>query len=131
MMHPYRLEKHLRRALCEQLTNCHWQPIEAGQVGGGIPDLNGCFQGVEIWLELKIQKGNIIGVTPRQATWLMRRAEAGGRCFVLAANPTHLALYKGADARKLQNREEVTPLATFSYPIDWGGLYRKLFYGDD
>jgi hypothetical protein len=42
-------------------TGIHWQRIESGATASGIPDVNGCFEGREIWVELKVVRGNKIG----------------------------------------------------------------------
>jgi hypothetical protein len=60
-------------------TGIHWQRIESGATASGIPDVNGCFEGREIWVELKVVRGNQIGLRPMQRAWLYTRASHGGR----------------------------------------------------
>lgn len=60
----------------------HWQRVESGPIGAGTPDLNGCVQGVEFWLELKRADHWTIKVKPEQRAsqiaWAERRIRAGG-----------------------------------------------------
>lgn len=60
----------------------HWQSVESGSTGGGIPDSNYCCAGVEGWVEYKWTSGWTVGLRPAQVGWLSRRARAGGLVFV-------------------------------------------------
>ena len=57
----------------------HWQNLEALN-SPGLPDVNVCYRGVEVWLELKGEK---VWLRRHQYAWGMRRAKVGGRCFIL------------------------------------------------
>lgn len=61
-----------------------WQRIESGLTGGGIPDINACRKGKEIWIELKVVDGRRVKMRPEQVGWHLRRARAGGVTFILA-----------------------------------------------
>jgi hypothetical protein len=60
----------------------HWQSIETGGTGKGIPDSNYCRGGVEGWVEFKITKGWTAGLRPEQVGWHLKRQNAGGRTFI-------------------------------------------------
>lgn len=60
----------------------HWQAIETGGVGLGVPDSNACLSGVEVWVEFKTTSGWRAGLRPEQVAWIDRRARMGGRTFV-------------------------------------------------
>lgn len=60
----------------------HWQRIETGGTGLGIPDLNYCVIGKEGWIELKHTTSWKVRVRPDQCAWAERRARAGGRIFM-------------------------------------------------
>lgn len=69
----------------------HWQRFE-DKFGHGIPDLNICVDGREVWIELK-QLDRLpvrdttrvrVGLRSDQALWLRRRIKSGGRAFVVA-----------------------------------------------
>jgi hypothetical protein len=59
-----------------------WQRIESGLTGSGIPDLNGCCMGHDIWVELKWTDGWKPGIRSEQVGWAERRARAGGKVFL-------------------------------------------------
>jgi len=64
------------------LRDWHWQRIETGGTGLGIPDLNGCSDGTEVWIEAKVATGWKPTVRPEQVAWLERRYRHGGRVFL-------------------------------------------------
>lgn len=72
----------LRKLFQQHLPMFHWQAIETGMTGRGIPDINYCHEGVEGWLECKQTGGWAVGLRPEQVAWLDRRARARGRCWV-------------------------------------------------
>lgn len=78
-------EKEFSHKVCEQLRQegVDVQRVENG-VGAGIPDINMCYQGREIWTELKLVLKNGILLRKEQYAWGMRRNRVGGRVFVVA-----------------------------------------------
>ena len=60
----------------------HWQAVETGSTGKGIPDSNYCIDGVEGWIEFKKCKHWRVGIWPEQIAWIEKRARNGGRAFV-------------------------------------------------
>ncbi len=66
---------HLRR-------DFHWQSIETGGTGRGVPDSNYCCNGIEGWVEFKQTTGWAVTLQPEQIAWLVVRAKAGGRVFI-------------------------------------------------
>ena len=66
----------------KHLPMAHWQGIETGGTGRGIPDLNYCLDGQEGWIELKSTAAWAVKIEPGQVAWIERRARAGGRVFV-------------------------------------------------
>jgi len=59
-----------------------WQRIETGGTGRGIPDLNGCYRGVEIWIELKQTEAWSVAIRSEQVGWAEKRMRYGGRVFL-------------------------------------------------
>lgn len=59
-----------------------WQRIESGLTGLGIPDVNGCSKGHEVWIELKGTSGWKPYIRPEQIGWAERRARSGGKVFL-------------------------------------------------
>jgi hypothetical protein len=60
----------------------HWQSVETGGTGLGVPDSNYCGRGVEGWVEYKWTAGWAVTLSPEQVGWHCRRARAGGRTFI-------------------------------------------------
>jgi Holliday junction resolvase len=103
-------------------TGIHWQRIESGATASGIPDVNGCFEGREIWVELKVVRGNQIGLRPMQRAWLYTRASHGGECYVLAKKNKTIKVFKiPADIKHIEaltwnSEAEYTTDAPFNWP---------------
>lgn len=97
------LDGGLRSLFRQRLRSWHWQSIESGSTGSGIPDSNFCTPGgVEGWVEFKEVRGWVVTLSPMQVGWLMRRSRLGGRCFVAVrqriASGEAMCVYAGADA---------------------------------
>lgn len=63
------------------------QAIESAETGNGIPDMNGCWDGQDVWIELKVitkpkkpDNPFTLELRTAQAVWLNKRAAAGGCC---------------------------------------------------
>lgn len=107
----------------------HWQSIETGGTGLGVPDSNYCCDGVEGWVEFKQTTGWAVSLRPEQVGWLVARSRAGGRVFVAVRRldrggprkggaSDELWLLKGESARELKHdglRCDVAVLGA------WGG----------
>ena len=79
-------ERSLRQWLLRHLPKeWHIQPIESS-TSNGIPDINLCARGLEIWLELKAEGKHPL-LRPEQAAWITRRELCGGRALVLHRRP--------------------------------------------
>ena len=61
----------------------HWTPLETAATVSGVPDLNGCWRGHEVWVECKATAHWAVSVSEFQVGWHRRRARAGGSTFVL------------------------------------------------
>ena len=88
-------EKNLWLLIRDNLKDFHLQRIETGMTGSGVPDVNGCYAGVEFWLELKdvSANSNKIGLRVMQVSWIARRVAHGGKVFVLARKLNNCLLY--------------------------------------
>ena len=51
--------------------------------GGGVPDVHLLWDGIPIWIELKVSKGNAVKVSPHQVAWHMAYHARGGLSFYL------------------------------------------------
>lgn len=79
-------EREFATKVKEALSDCHVLRIEMA-VERGVPDMNVCYQGKEIWLELKLKVQERILLRPPQFAWATRRTHSSGRCYVLALDP--------------------------------------------
>lgn len=98
-------------------------------VGTGQPDVNGCLNGVEVWVELKyVRSGWAIKFQPTQPAWILKRTAYGGRVFILARKDDTFYLYRGAQVRELLDRGlRVDPLLRLEKPFNWPRLLEVLF----
>lgn len=96
----------------DNLRGPHHQRIESALTALGIPDVNSCHDGVEIWIELKATSAWAVSFRPFQTGWLSRRARAGGRTFLMVRRRREpsprlpacdeLWVFRGADARLVE-----------------------------
>lgn len=76
-----------------------WTRIENTAMSGA-PDVNGCLDGVDVWLELKIKKGNLIEIRHSQILWMRQRLTRNARNVWVVARDRD-TLYVWAAARAL------------------------------
>lgn len=72
----------LRKIFRDKLEEPDWQPIETGDLYPGVPDMNGCWSGREIWIEFKQTTHWQLSFRPEQVSWIHRRTRAGGLCWI-------------------------------------------------
>lgn len=100
----------LRKLFSDHLIGGHWQSIESGSTGKGIPDQEYCFpKNKSGWIEHKQTSANAVKIDPEQVGWIERRVRMGGRVFLAvrkrcAAGPRReaadeLHLFYGRDIR--------------------------------
>lgn len=63
-------------------SDCHVQRIET-VTSSGVPDLNLCWRGKEVWAELKVLPHDNVLLRKEQYAWGIRRSKAGGNVIVL------------------------------------------------
>lgn len=116
----------------------------------GQSDVHGLYQGVDIWIELKIFHGNIIDFRKSEISWITRRIMLGGRVWILARKTTKsedaLYLYRGSDIPALLANGVISiegkrqgilkaPLTICSWgsvwlsPFNWEALKERMFFG--
>lgn len=92
------------KAYEDKFPNDRIQRIE-NLTADGMPDINGCFNGKEFWLELKCPKipkrentplfGSNHKIMPNQFAWFHKQTLAGGKCGVLICCEDITILLKG------------------------------------
>jgi len=122
-------ESRLWKVLRDGITDIHWTRIESWS-SPGVPDVNGCAEFGEFWIELKIIKNNRVLLSPHQIAWLLTRSRHGGRSFVLAreAGRSPLILFSGEQAKELTDKKisEIEPIVKIPHPYDFDKLRDKL-----
>jgi hypothetical protein len=119
----------------------HASRIE-NSAGAGQSDVNACRDGVETWIELKIQHGNMLEFRASQPVWIRERMRARGRVAVLARKGDEILLYSpgvcfgtrdnppapvpGKKAVKVRAADCYVWFRT-SKPFDWRALEDKIF----
>ena len=105
----------LRQLVRKNIPDLHWQSVETGGTGRGIPDDNFCGDSIEGWAEHKVTATMAVDLRPEQVGWIERRRRAGGRVFIFVRR-THaggvrkgppvddLWLFPGDAARALLQR---------------------------
>ena len=126
-------EKDLWLLLKNNLTDIHFQRIETGLTGSGVPDVNGCAKGKEFWIELKeIHSCKSLTLRPMQVAWMAKRSAVGGQVFVLARKQDVIKLYHVdglSGAKELQENPKgfyQKSLVTLIKPYEWANLYSAL-----
>lgn len=120
----------LRQIIQDHLKMVDWCPIETGASAPGVPDLNGCVEGVELWIECKTTASHTIKFRPMQPGWLSRRHRHGGTVWV-AARRVHVGgRYRGppVDELWLYHGSQVLELADVRGRMDLIDPYH-IFYG--
>jgi hypothetical protein len=122
----------LRKIFRNHLPIIHWCSIETSASEPGVPDMNGCINGIEFWIENKTTSGFTVALRPEQIGWMLRRTRCGGRSFIAVrrhceAGPRRKAadelwLFSGASAERLQHfgLKGVVPLGIWEAgPARW------------
>ena len=107
------------------LKDAHLVRIE-NKACPGVPDVNGCYNGVEFWIELKVIKGNSLRLSKFQKAWIYERTKFGGKVFVLARPLTEsvIKVYEGSNA--IQGHRSRFPVSVIRDSDDWYKFYRLL-----
>lgn len=76
-------ETELFALIKKNLPHVHWQRVENSVGSNGVPDVNGCYKGSEFWLELKIDRGEIL-LRPSQFSWITNGTNHGRRIYLVS-----------------------------------------------
>jgi len=79
-----------------RLADWHWTPIENHVADPGIPDINGCKGGKEVWIELKMEPK----LRSTQYAWIKKRIQVSGKVWIawLDLNSSQIYLISGEAA---------------------------------
>jgi hypothetical protein len=88
----------LRSIFRRKLHTFHWNTIEVGILGSGIPDNEFCTPtGVQAWIEFKQTHIFQVKFQPFQAPWLDRRCRYGGNAWIAVRRRPQSQREAGAD----------------------------------
>lgn len=90
----------LRQIFRKHLPSVHWQSIET-IIGRGTPDINGCLNGKEFWIENKSTSGWAVKFEEGQVAWHEQRLRAGGRVFLAVRRAAIAGPRRGAAVDEL------------------------------
>jgi len=118
-------ESRLWKALRDGVTGIHWVRVESW-ASPGVPDVNGCGDFGEFWIELKVTKSNRVVLSPHQISWHLTRARYSGRSYILTreAGRDPLFLFSGSQAKDLADNKisQISPMVKIPHPYDWTKL---------
>ncbi len=111
-------ESKLWQRIKKHITKPHLIRVESNTING-IPDINGCWQGKEFWIELKSDKVGYPKLSKWQISWINKRIKHGG--IVIICNETlsqrTLQLYRPLSA--ITDARLLKPRCSFSFPVQW------------
>lgn len=85
----------LRKIFRKYLPDIDWVSVETGGTGRGVPDSNGCAEGIEFWVEYKLTGAWSVRLSPEQVGWISRRMRHGGSVFVAVRRKTSAGPRRG------------------------------------
>jgi hypothetical protein len=98
----------LRKLFQKNLPKVHFQPIEIGGTGHGVPDCNFCYQGIEGWIEFKKDTKGRMDIRPEQIGWMIERLRHGGLVRIAVRLETIysdvLIIFDGSVVEKLESK---------------------------
>lgn len=96
----------------DRLPGLHFQRIETGGTGRGIPDTNWAASGGKTgWLEFKQTDGWAVTLMPEQIGWSLRRTRLGSSVWIAVRRRTKDGVRRGAACDEL-----------YMIPGEWAAL---------
>ena len=82
--------------------NCYAWRLE-NRVSAGMPDVYAIWNGLPLWIELKVIKASAVRLSPQQVAWHTAHSHAGGLSFILVKRSSDrtLFLFEGREARSV------------------------------
>jgi len=120
-------EAKLYALLKKHLKKVHFTRIES-YTENGIPDVNACYNGRDIWIELKANNSKDLGLSKWQKVWIAKRIKVGGTVFIMnrPLKERALKIYTGSVVLDPSFSSQ-EPRFTYKEPIDWELVQRDLF----
>lgn len=109
-------------------------------IGTGLPDVNACYNGNDVWIELKLANSNRVTLRSTQLIWFMHRLKQGGRVKLLYRSKDELGIIDGRILEAAKDRFKASVIdqkfsvnvrdlekKTFSKPYDWEEINQTIF----
>ena len=95
----------------------------------GMPDVNVCLRGQDVWVELKCYEGGRVLIRPAQNAWGHRRTAAGGRVVILAHHPIgNIHAWVFPDVEVISHGKYLQVTGTHLHDVvAWPDLHKLLF----
>lgn len=114
-----------------------WKQVKAGlgdmaghlsrienTAGTGISDVNMCYQGHEVWVELKVFHGEKLHFRTSQRAWISKHDACGGSVVVLARKDDLLLVYQ---ARECLDAKHKVASDCKSFTVDYADLPSPIY----
>lgn len=105
-------EKDILAKIRTNWPGLHLITIESS-TSNGIPDTNFCYQGHDVWMELKLLRGNNIYLEKFQAQFHVTRNMKGGKSIIFAADRTRIKVLRLHNPVSLQKAKEMAKFRVF------------------
>ena len=119
-------ESMLWQRIKKHITKPHLIRVESNTING-IPDINGCWNSKEFWIELKSDKVGYPKLSKWQISWINKRIKHGG--IVIICNETlpqkTFQLYRPLSA--ITDARLLKPRCSFSFPVQWPSFQEALW----
>jgi hypothetical protein len=94
--------------------------VESHEVSAGVPDLNICVGGIDLWIELKAMKNGSVKMRPPQKSWHSERFARGGMSWVLVCDIENMQflLVTGTMAASLTTNANQWRAVAVNMPMD-------------
>tara|TARA_R100000773_G_C4195825_1_gene100037 strand:- start:119 stop:607 length:489 start_codon:yes stop_codon:yes gene_type:complete len=111
-------ESKLWQRIRKNITKPHLIRVESNTING-IPDINGCWDGKEFWMELKSDKVGYPKLSKWQIAWINKRIKHGGIVIICdeTLSERELKLYRPLSA--ITDARLLKPSFSFSFPVKW------------
>jgi len=82
-------------------------------VSAGVPDVNICINGVEVWIECKEALGKKVEIRASQFVWAIEQRAAGGEWYCMIKHGGGYAVGMNNDILKLKKSVDVAEFPNF------------------
>jgi len=108
--------------------------------GPGAPDVNACYKSSEVWLELKVGKGNWVHFRSAQIAWYQQRLAHAGNVKIIMRKGDLIYVIEAKTVLELKEYMVANKDSSVRVPIDklsgyvatkpfpWSTIIEKIYY---